>query len=181
MYLAPPKSTLRDPNTTCWSHREERRPRPRMEKEHVADISLSASSGSSSSSSFCLWFSPSQNRSSVSCAKTLGDPTAATIDYQNWLRKPGIELNMTCWRMTEKGVPMLKNFMHRMAAAKRRRILYPRSNENQDHSIANKGNFIVYTNNGKRFMVPLEYLSRNVFIEFLRMSEEDFNLPSHEA
>ncbi|KAK1591509.1 hypothetical protein Q3G72_008868 [Acer saccharum] len=35
-----------------------------MEKEHVADISLSASSGSSSSSSPCLWFSPSQNRSS---------------------------------------------------------------------------------------------------------------------
>ena len=68
-----------------------------------------------------------------------------------------------------------------MAAAKHRRISYTGSDENQDQSMANKGNFVVYTNDGKRFMVPLEYLSRNVFIEFLRMSKEEFDLPSHEA
>ncbi|KAK3200026.1 hypothetical protein Dsin_023441, partial [Dipteronia sinensis] len=68
-----------------------------------------------------------------------------------------------------------------MAAAKSRRISYPRSDENQDQSIAKKGNFIVYTNDGKRFMVPLEYLSRNVFTGFLRMAGEEFGLPSHEA
>ncbi|KAI9184874.1 hypothetical protein LWI28_001980 [Acer negundo] len=68
-----------------------------------------------------------------------------------------------------------------MAAAKCRRILYPRSDENQDQPIAKKGNIIVYTDDGKRFMVPLEYLSRNVFTELLRMAEEEFGLQSHGA
>ncbi|KAJ0077394.1 hypothetical protein Patl1_35793 [Pistacia atlantica] len=63
----------------------------------------------------------------------------------------------------------------RMASAKRRRILHPRS------LVADKGHFVVYTTDEKRFMVPLEYLSQNVFIELLRMSEEEFGLPTHGA
>ncbi|KAJ0077497.1 hypothetical protein Patl1_35823 [Pistacia atlantica] len=63
----------------------------------------------------------------------------------------------------------------RMASAKRRRILYPRS------LVADKGHFVVYTTDEKRFMVPLEYLSQNVFIELLRISEEEFGLPTHGA
>ncbi|KAJ0077642.1 auxin-responsive protein SAUR64-like [Pistacia vera] len=63
----------------------------------------------------------------------------------------------------------------RMASAKRRRISYPRS------FVADEGHFVVYTTDKKRFMVPLEYLSQNVFIELLRMSEEEFGLPTEGA
>ncbi|KAL9415549.1 hypothetical protein AB3S75_043775 [Citrus x aurantiifolia] len=61
---------------------------------------------------------------------------------------------------------------------KRRRISFPRRAASQNSSVANKGHFVVYTTDEKRFTVPLEYLSRNVFIELLRMSEEEFGLPS---
>ncbi|KAJ0077503.1 hypothetical protein Patl1_35807 [Pistacia atlantica] len=63
----------------------------------------------------------------------------------------------------------------RMALAKHRRISYPRS------VLANEGHFIVYTTDKNRFMVPLEYQSQNVFKELLRMSEEEFGLPSEGA
>lgn len=62
-----------------------------------------------------------------------------------------------------------------MTSAKRRRISYPRS------FVASKGHFAVYTTDKKRLMFSLEYLSRNVFMELLRMPEEEFGLPSQEA
>ncbi|XP_044507137.1 auxin-responsive protein SAUR62-like [Mangifera indica] len=63
----------------------------------------------------------------------------------------------------------------KMASAKRRRISYPRS------FVADKGHFVVYTTDEKRFMVPLEFLTQIVFKELLRLSEEEFGLPSHGA
>jgi len=47
-------------------------------------------------------------------------------------------------------------------------------------AIANKGHCIVYTADGKRFEVPLVYLSTNVFGELLRMSEDEFGFTSEE-
>ncbi|KAH7692257.1 Small auxin-up RNA protein [Dioscorea alata] len=44
-------------------------------------------------------------------------------------------------------------------------------------SVAPKGHFIVYTSEGKRFMVPLEYLDSRIFQELFRMSEEEYGLP----
>ncbi|CAJ1933927.1 unnamed protein product [Sphenostylis stenocarpa] len=69
----------------------------------------------------------------------------------------------------------------KMAAGKRKRISYPR-HHNLDHarsSTANKGHFVVYTVDHKRFVVPLKYLSTNVFRELLNWSEEEFGLPSN--
>ncbi|OWM80471.1 hypothetical protein CDL15_Pgr019751 [Punica granatum] len=43
-------------------------------------------------------------------------------------------------------------------------------------SVANKGHFVVYTIDQRRFMVPLSYLYSNLFQELLRMSEEEFGL-----
>ncbi|XP_059434898.1 auxin-responsive protein SAUR64-like [Corylus avellana] len=64
----------------------------------------------------------------------------------------------------------------RIAANKRKRISYPKA----ESSVANKeGHFVVYTTDNKRFVVPLEYLSQNVFRELLRMSEEEFGLPGN--
>ncbi|XP_018849199.2 auxin-responsive protein SAUR62-like [Juglans regia] len=45
--------------------------------------------------------------------------------------------------------------------------------------MASKGHFVVYTDDKKRFVVPLEYVSKMIFGELLRMSEE-FGLPSNE-
>ncbi|KAL5856156.1 hypothetical protein ACOSQ3_005990 [Xanthoceras sorbifolium] len=69
----------------------------------------------------------------------------------------------------------------RMAVARHRRISYPGSGEILDGLVADKGHSVVYTTDKKRFMVPLEYLSRNVLIELQRMSEEEFGLPSNGA
>ncbi|KAJ7967105.1 Auxin-responsive protein [Quillaja saponaria] len=65
-------------------------------------------------------------------------------------------------------------------AYKRRRISFPRarSDVNLHYPVANKGHFVVQSSDHKRFVVPLKYLSKNLFKELLRMSEEEFGLPS---
>ncbi|KAH7692250.1 Small auxin-up RNA protein [Dioscorea alata] len=50
-------------------------------------------------------------------------------------------------------------------------------NECSTSSVAEKGHFFVYTLEGKRFMVPLAYLTNTIFKELLKISEEEFGLP----
>ncbi|XP_072978553.1 auxin-responsive protein SAUR36-like [Typha angustifolia] len=45
--------------------------------------------------------------------------------------------------------------------------------------VADKGHFIVYTAEGRRFMVPLIYLNSKIFNELLKLSEEEFGLPGN--
>ncbi|KAM0945346.1 putative small auxin-up RNA [Dioscorea sansibarensis] len=65
----------------------------------------------------------------------------------------------------------------------KRMISSPRADKHSDFnecstsSVAEKGHFIVYTSEGKRFMVPLAYLNNNIFRELLKISEEEFGLP----
>lgn len=64
----------------------------------------------------------------------------------------------------------------------RRRILTRRTRKSSEaesciKSVASKGHFVAYTIDGKRFMVPLEYLNSPIFIELFRMSEDQFGLP----
>ncbi|PIA32924.1 hypothetical protein AQUCO_04300108v1 [Aquilegia coerulea] len=40
-----------------------------------------------------------------------------------------------------------------------------------------KGHFVVYSNDESRFVIPLDYLNKNIFKELFRMSEEEFGLP----
>lgn len=42
--------------------------------------------------------------------------------------------------------------------------------------IADKGHFVAYAADGKRFMLPLAYLHSPVFQELLNMAEEEFGL-----
>lgn len=42
-----------------------------------------------------------------------------------------------------------------------------------------KGHFVVYSTDRKRFMIPLEYINCEIFRELFRMSEEEFGLPSN--
>ncbi|KAI9180124.1 hypothetical protein LWI28_001482 [Acer negundo] len=43
-------------------------------------------------------------------------------------------------------------------------------------SLAEKGHFVIYTFDQKRFMIPLAYLSNVIFRELLKLSEEEFGL-----
>ncbi|KAJ4702237.1 Auxin-responsive protein [Melia azedarach] len=42
---------------------------------------------------------------------------------------------------------------------------------------ANKGHFVVYSTDMRRFVIPLAYLHTNIFRELFRLSEEEFGLP----
>ncbi|XP_061362443.1 auxin-responsive protein SAUR68-like [Gastrolobium bilobum] len=66
-----------------------------------------------------------------------------------------------------------------MAAGNRKRISYPRHEVSMHSSAANKGHFVVYSIDHKRFVVPLKYLSTNIFRELLKWSEEEFGLPAN--
>ncbi|KAK9129308.1 hypothetical protein Sjap_009795 [Stephania japonica] len=45
--------------------------------------------------------------------------------------------------------------------------------------VADKGHFVVYSADKRQYVIPLEYLSSNVFKELFKMSEEDYGLPRH--
>jgi hypothetical protein len=47
-------------------------------------------------------------------------------------------------------------------------------------SVAVKGHCVMYTTDGRRFEVPLAYLSTLVFLELLRMSQEEFGFIGNE-
>jgi hypothetical protein len=66
----------------------------------------------------------------------------------------------------------------KMAAQKRKRISYLRNEADMKSSSVNKGHFVVYSIDHKRFVVPLKYLSTNVFRELFKWSEEVFGLPT---
>ncbi|KAL5983618.1 hypothetical protein ACLOJK_017706 [Asimina triloba] len=46
-------------------------------------------------------------------------------------------------------------------------------------SAPSKGHFIIYTTYGRRFAVPLAYQKSPIFQELLKMSEDEFGLPSN--
>ncbi|KAK4401338.1 Auxin-responsive protein SAUR61 [Sesamum angolense] len=72
----------------------------------------------------------------------------------------------------------------RFTAIRCQRISFP-GNSNHDgsdscstSSVVDKGHFVVYTSDQKRFVVPLAYLNNMVFRQLLKMSEEEYGLPS---
>ncbi|KAK4360033.1 hypothetical protein RND71_022262 [Anisodus tanguticus] len=71
----------------------------------------------------------------------------------------------------------------RFAAKKRKRISLPINGSDDDScsissSIVEKGHFVVYTADQKRFVIPLAYLENEIIRELLSISEEEFGLPS---
>lgn len=62
----------------------------------------------------------------------------------------------------------------KMASVGRRRVPSPSSSS----LIAEKGHFVVYTVDRRRFEMPLSYLHYRIFHELFRMSEEEFGLSS---
>lgn len=77
--------------------------------------------------------------------------------------------------------------------ARRKRITLPRPCDDQEannnmeknkyckrallSSKAEKGHFVVYTSDSRRFVLPLAYLDNAIFRELLKLAEEEFGLP----
>ncbi|KAI3447901.1 hypothetical protein Pfo_004566 [Paulownia fortunei] len=83
----------------------------------------------------------------------------------------------------KKLIKMAKKWQ-KFAALQRKRISFPR-NSNHDgsdscctFSVVDKGHFAIYTADQRRFVVPLAYLNHSVFRQLLKMSEEEYGLPS---
>ncbi|XP_015057862.1 auxin-responsive protein SAUR68-like [Solanum pennellii] len=84
---------------------------------------------------------------------------------------------------TKKLIKMAKKWQ-KFAAMQRKRISFPRNVSDADDcstsssSIVEKGHFVVYTADQARFVIPLAYLENEVIRQLLKMSEEEFGLPS---
>ncbi|XP_050384636.1 auxin-responsive protein SAUR61-like [Argentina anserina] len=54
------------------------------------------------------------------------------------------------------------------------------SNSGMNSSAADKGTFVIYTLDKRRFVLPLTYLSNYMFQELFKMSEEEFGISSED-
>ncbi|XP_015057822.1 auxin-responsive protein SAUR68-like [Solanum pennellii] len=84
---------------------------------------------------------------------------------------------------TKKLIKMARKWQ-KFAAMQRKRISFVRNVSDADScstsssSIVEKGHFVVYTADQARFIIPLAYLEIEVIRQLLKMSEEEFGLPS---
>ncbi|VVA92961.1 unnamed protein product [Arabis nemorensis] len=78
---------------------------------------------------------------------------------------------------TKKLIKMAKKWQQR-AALSRKRISFQRSSTTSSSTAAEKGCFVIYTTDKARFAFPISYLSNSVVQELLKISEEEFGIPS---
>ncbi|KAK8582576.1 hypothetical protein V6N13_069350 [Hibiscus sabdariffa] len=70
----------------------------------------------------------------------------------------------------------------KMASIRRKRITLPRTTRDSEtnscstSSVVDKGHFVVYSVDQKRFVLPLEYLKNNIVMELFNLAEEEFGL-----
>ncbi|KAK9690663.1 hypothetical protein RND81_09G144800 [Saponaria officinalis] len=69
---------------------------------------------------------------------------------------------------TKKLIKMAKKWQ-RIAVASRKRISWPKP-------VTDKGHFVVYTTDGRRFMIPLTCLKTDIFRELFRMADEEYGI-----
>ncbi|KAJ6691082.1 BINDING PROTEIN putative-RELATED [Salix koriyanagi] len=69
----------------------------------------------------------------------------------------------------------------KLAALRRRRIALPQTETSscRTSEMADKGHFVVYSTDQKRFLLPLNYLKNEIVRELLQLAEEEFGLPSN--
>lgn len=72
-----------------------------------------------------------------------------------------------------------------LAAISRKRITWPRNttdssdaNDCSTSSVAEEGHFVVYSADERRFVLPLEYLKKDIVRELLKLGEEEFGMTS---
>ncbi|XP_038705384.1 auxin-responsive protein SAUR68-like [Tripterygium wilfordii] len=71
----------------------------------------------------------------------------------------------------------------KFVAIRRKRVSFPTSKDVLDvesccTSSTSKGYFVVYTNDQRRFVLPLKFLNHDVVQELFKLAEEEFGLPS---
>ncbi|KAL3580852.1 hypothetical protein D5086_018687 [Populus alba] len=70
----------------------------------------------------------------------------------------------------------------KLAAIRRKRIEFPGTVSGTDSedcstsSTAEKGHFVVYTTDNKRFVLPLDYLNNEIVRELFNLAEEEYGL-----
>nr|AGW52148.1 SAUR39 [Populus tomentosa] len=75
--------------------------------------------------------------------------------------------------------------MQKLAAISRKRLTFPQTISSLDSddcstsSTAEKGHFVVYTTDEKRFVLPLDYLNNEIVKELFNLAEEEFGLTSN--
>lgn len=79
--------------------------------------------------------------------------------------------------ISPKNVIKLARKWQKIAGVGRKRISFPRTHESVN-SVADKGHFVIYTVDQTRFVLPLAYLSNNIFRELFKLSEEEFGISS---
>nr|GMC82969.1 auxin-responsive protein SAUR68-like [Ipomoea batatas] len=84
--------------------------------------------------------------------------------------------------ISSKKLIKLAKKWQKFAVIRRKRISFPSLNDDTDccntSSAVSKGHFVVYTDDQKRFFVPLSYLENEIIRQLLNMSEEEFGLSS---
>ncbi|KAJ6765830.1 AUXIN-RESPONSIVE FAMILY PROTEIN [Salix purpurea] len=86
--------------------------------------------------------------------------------------------------ITAKKLIKLARKWQKLAAIRRRRLTLPQTMSSLDSddcgssSTAEKGHFVVYTTDKKRFVLPLNYLKKKILRELFNLAEEEFGLTS---
>ncbi|KAJ1693027.1 hypothetical protein LUZ63_009725 [Rhynchospora breviuscula] len=80
---------------------------------------------------------------------------------------------------SKKLVQMVKKWQ-KMAVLGRRRLIFERQLSHHDADQctsrrAEKGHFVVYAIDGKRFMIPLDYLNTRIVMQLFQLSEDEFD------
>ncbi|XP_017970322.1 PREDICTED: auxin-responsive protein SAUR68 [Theobroma cacao] len=88
--------------------------------------------------------------------------------------------------ITPKKLIRMARKWQKTAAIGRKTITSARTNykkmaaasHSKQSSVVEKGYFVIYTIDERRFAIPLAFLRNSIFQELLKMSEEEFGLPS---
>ncbi|KAE8719167.1 putative SAUR-like auxin-responsive protein family [Hibiscus syriacus] len=88
--------------------------------------------------------------------------------------------------MSAKKLIKLARKWQKLAAIRRKRITLSRTsrkvgtNSCSTSSMVEKGHFVVYCSDEKRFVLPLEYLKNEIVMELFQLAEEEFGLQGNE-
>ncbi|KAJ6959370.1 auxin-responsive protein SAUR68-like [Populus alba x Populus x berolinensis] len=81
--------------------------------------------------------------------------------------------------ISAKKLVKLAKKWQKLAALRRKRITLPQMETSSCSAseMADKGHFVVYSADHKRFLLPLSYLNNEIVRELLQLAEEEFGLP----
>ncbi|KAL8109706.1 hypothetical protein AgCh_025704 [Apium graveolens] len=84
--------------------------------------------------------------------------------------------------ITPKKLLKLARKWQKQATLSRKRLTFPTTSADgafyNTSTRVEKGHFVVYSADQRRFVIPLTYLQHNIFRELLRLAEEEYGMPS---